>query len=166
MGLLGPVVGRLYDRVGPTRLLVPGAIIVAAVMWALTLVDQHTSIAALLTGHIAICVGLALMFTPLFTASLSSVPTHLYSHGTRGARLDPAGGGRGGRGAVRGADVAADGVAGCRRHAAGRGPRRAASALAFLCGAVLSLAAIAAAFFVRGRRCSWAACPATRPASH
>src|SRR5690606_865713 len=32
MGLMGPVVGRLYDRVGPTVLAVPGSILVSLVM--------------------------------------------------------------------------------------------------------------------------------------
>ena len=64
MGLLAPTVGRLYDRVGTTPLLVPGTIIVSAVLWALTLVDQNTPVWAVVTGHIVISLGLALVFTP------------------------------------------------------------------------------------------------------
>jgi len=148
MGLMGPLVGRLYDRAGPVPLLVPGAIIVSAVMWALTLVDQHTSIMALLIGHVAICVGLALVFTPLFTASLSSVPMHLYAHGS----------------AVLGSVQQVAGAAGVALFvalmsleaagllAAGQAPQAALAGgvrLAFLCGAVLSLGAVVAACFVR-----------------
>ena len=148
MGLLGPVVGRLYDRVGPTRLLVPGATIVAAVMWALTLVDQHTSIAALLAGHIAISVGLALVFTPLFTASLSSVPMHLYSHGSAALGSIQQVAGAAGVAlfvALMSLQTASLVSGGMPQVSALNGGIR----LAFLCGAVLSLAAIAAAFFVR-----------------
>ena len=148
MGLLGPVVGRLYDRYGPTRLLVPGAIIVSTVMWALTLVDQNTSVIALLIGHIAICVGLALVFTPLFTASLSSVPMHLYSHGSAVLGSIQQVAGAAGVAlfvALMSLQSAALVAAGTPQVTALTGGVR----LAFLYGAVLSVAAIAAAFFVR-----------------
>jgi DHA2 family lincomycin resistance protein-like MFS transporter len=36
MGLLGPWVGRQYDRIGPSRLVIPGIVIVTAVLWAMT----------------------------------------------------------------------------------------------------------------------------------
>lgn len=148
MGLLAPSVGRLYDRYGATKLLVPGAIIVAAVMWALTLVDQNTTVIALLIGHIAISVGLALVFTPLFTASLSSVPMRLYSHGS----------------AILGSIQQVAGAAGVALFVAlmtlqtaalsgsGLPPVAALSGgirTAFLCGAMLSLGAVVASFFVR-----------------
>ena len=41
MGLLGPHVGHLYDQLGPSRLLVPGVIIVSAVLWAMTLLGPN-----------------------------------------------------------------------------------------------------------------------------
>jgi DHA2 family lincomycin resistance protein-like MFS transporter len=148
MGLCAPFVGRLYDRFGARRLLIPGSIIVSAVMWALTLVDQNTGVPALLTGHIAISVGLALIFTPLFTASLSSVPMRLYSHGS----------------AILGSIQQVAGAAGvalfvalmtlqAANLAAAGAPQIAALTggirVAFLCGAILSLGAVAASFFVR-----------------
>jgi len=82
MGLLGPRVGRLYDRVGPIRLLVPGVIVVSVVLWALTLVGPMTRVAYILAGHVVMCIGFAFLFTPLFTLSLSSVKASLYSHGS------------------------------------------------------------------------------------
>jgi DHA2 family lincomycin resistance protein-like MFS transporter len=82
MGLLGPRVGRLYDRVGPIRLLVPGVIVVSVVLWALTLVGPTTRVAYILAGHVVMSVGFAFLFTPLFTVSLSSVKASLYSHGS------------------------------------------------------------------------------------
>ncbi|MGV3490861.1 MAG: MDR family MFS transporter [Devosia sp.] len=82
MGLLGPVIGRLYDRLGTTRLLVPGTVLLSAVLWGFTLLGPTTPVWAIVGGHVAMSVGLALMFTPLFTASLSSLPPQLYSHGS------------------------------------------------------------------------------------
>ena len=141
-------VGRLYDRYGATRLLVPGAIIVSAVMWALTLVDQHTSIWGILIGHIAISVGLALVFTPLFTASLSSVPMQLYSHGSAIIGTVQQVAGAVGTAlfvtvmSIQSAALAADGSAGTVAVAGG-------VRAAFLAGAIISVFAVAAAFFVR-----------------
>ncbi|HWA17783.1 MAG TPA: MDR family MFS transporter [Devosia sp.] len=82
MGLLGPFVGRLYDRVGPTPLIVPAMAVVTAVFWALTLVTVDTPWWAIFAGHIAMSLGFAFLFGPLFTASLSSVPPNLYSYGS------------------------------------------------------------------------------------
>lgn len=148
MGLCAPTVGRLYDKHGATPLLVPGAIIVSAVLWTLTLVDQNTSVWAVLTGHIAISIGLALVFTPLFTASLSSVPMALYSHGSAilGSIQQVAGA------AGVALFVALMTIQSAALTAAGE-PQVTALAggirLAFLCGAVLSVFAVAAAFFVK-----------------
>lgn len=80
MGLLGRPVGGLYDRWGPRPLVIPGAVVTSAAIWSLTLISDHTSRWHLLGSHVALSLGLALMFTPLFTASLSSVPPPLYSH--------------------------------------------------------------------------------------
>lgn len=81
MGVMGPIVGRLYDKVGTRPLLVPGTMIVAAVLWTLALiVSAETSPYTVLAAHIALSLGLSLLFTPLFTASLGSVRPKLYSH--------------------------------------------------------------------------------------
>ena len=148
MGLMAPQVGRIYDRYGPRPLLIPGAIIVSAVMWALTMVGQDTSVAAILVGHVAISIGLGLVFTPLFTASLSSVPPQLYSHGSAIGGVIPQVAGAAGVAlfvALMSARSAALGAAGMTEIQALTGGIQ----LAFLVGAILSLFAVAAALFVR-----------------
>ena len=82
MGRLGQKVGSWYDHIGPTKLVVPGVLIVTAVLWAMTQLGTQTRWEYILAGHIVMCIGFALLFTPLFTASLSSVPPQLYSHGS------------------------------------------------------------------------------------
>ncbi|MDC9822385.1 MDR family MFS transporter [Devosia sp. ZB163] len=148
MGLLGPIVGRLYDKWGTTRLLVPGSILVSAVLWGLTLVDQNTSVWVILAGHVTLCIGLAIMFTPLFTASLSSLPMSLYSHGS--AILGSVQQVAGAAGValfialmtIQSTTLMANGVDQVEALAAG-------IRTGFLCGAIISLFAIAAAFFVK-----------------
>ena len=56
--------------------------IVTAVLWAMTLLGTQSRVEYILAGHIVMSIGFALLFTPLFTASLSSVPPQLYSHGS------------------------------------------------------------------------------------
>ncbi|MDH6678700.1 DHA2 family lincomycin resistance protein-like MFS transporter [Rhodococcus sp. LBL1] len=83
MGLLGPVVGRIYDRTGPRPILLCGSVIASVSLWALALsISPDLPLATIVALHIALSVGLAMLFTPLFTAGLSAVPTPLYPQGS------------------------------------------------------------------------------------
>jgi len=82
MGVLAPIVGRIYDRIGPTALLVTGSIIVSGVFWAFTLLSVSTPVWLVVVGHMTLSLGLALLFTPLFTAGLGALKPNLYSHGS------------------------------------------------------------------------------------
>jgi DHA2 family lincomycin resistance protein-like MFS transporter len=80
MGLLGPVVGRMYDKYGPQRLLIPGSIAVSVAFWTMTTFGTQTSIWFVFGSYSLLSIGLAFLFTPLFALSLSSVPPQLYSY--------------------------------------------------------------------------------------
>ncbi len=82
MGLLGPVVGRLYDRIGPRWLMVPGSLFVLGSFGLFAQVSTTTPWWELLVAHMLLSLGLACLFTPLFTISLGSLPPHLYGHGS------------------------------------------------------------------------------------
>jgi MFS transporter, DHA2 family, lincomycin resistance protein len=82
MGLLGPFVGRLFDKVGPRPLIIPAIIVVSAVLWAMTMLGTGTWWPYILAGHLVMSLGFAFLFGPLFTTSLSSVAPQLYSHGS------------------------------------------------------------------------------------
>lgn len=82
MGLLGPVVGRLFDRWGPRPLVIPGCATVTVALALMTSLTQTTPPVAVLGMHVLLSVGLALTFTPLFTSALGSLRPHLYSHGS------------------------------------------------------------------------------------
>ena len=82
MGLLGPFVGRLFDKVGPRPLIIPAMGLVTLVLWAMTLLGVGTPWPFILAGHLVMSLGFAFLFGPLFTTSLSSVQPQLYSHGS------------------------------------------------------------------------------------
>ena len=82
MGLLAPIVGRVYDRVGPRPLVAPGAAVTSAALWGMTTLDTASGRPAVIALHVLMSIGLALMFTPLLTSALGSLPQHLYSHGS------------------------------------------------------------------------------------
>ncbi|MCM3686473.1 DHA2 family efflux MFS transporter permease subunit [Kocuria rosea] len=145
MGLLAPVVGRVYDAAGPTVLLVPGALLVSAVLWGLTLASATTPILLVLLAHVVLSTGLALMFTPLFTAGLGALPHKLYSHGSAVVGTVQQVAGAAGTAlfvAVMAIGAEASGAPGVEATAAG-------VRAAFLCGAVVSLLAVVGSFWVR-----------------
>ncbi len=82
MGLLGPVIGKLFDRHGPKGLTVFGAILLGLAMWRFSLVGPDTPITLLVGLHMLLSVGLACLFTPCFTTGLNPLPPSLYSHGS------------------------------------------------------------------------------------
>ncbi len=82
-GLLAPGVGRLYDKVGPRPLVIPGTIaLTGAVALLAFLAREGVGWPAILGGNLLFSTGLALLFTPLFSASMGALPKHLYSHGS------------------------------------------------------------------------------------
>jgi DHA2 family lincomycin resistance protein-like MFS transporter len=82
MGLLGPVVGRWYDRFGPRPIMIPATVVVTVASGALAFISPTTSIFYVLGAHILLMVGLASVFTPLFSAALGVLKPHQYSHGS------------------------------------------------------------------------------------
>ena len=81
-GGISPIVGRIYDALGPRPLLIPGAVMFSTGIWLMTLLTENSEVWMVIGMHILFAVGIALMMTPLMTVSLSSLPDDLYSHGS------------------------------------------------------------------------------------
>nr|WP_285117460.1 MDR family MFS transporter [Leifsonia sp. fls2-241-R2A-40a] len=148
MGLMGPIVGRIYDKRGPSPLIVPGTIVVSAALWMLSTLGHATPVALVVLIHVGLSVGLALTFTPLFTSGLGSLPARFYSYGSAviGTNQQLAG-------AIGTAlFITILSTVGAHELAAGGTNTAAVQAgihAAFLCGATLSVLLIVGAFFVR-----------------
>ncbi|GAA3915532.1 MDR family MFS transporter [Microbacterium invictum] len=82
MGLAGPVIGRIYDARGTRVLLVPGSVIAIGMLWFYTTFTATTPLWVVVVAQTILSLGLALSFTPLFTASLASLTPKFYSYGS------------------------------------------------------------------------------------
>jgi len=148
MGLAAPIVGRIYDRIGPTLLVVTGSTIVSAVFWGMTMLGERTPFWWVLAAHISLSLGLALMFTPLFTSALGALRPELYSHGSAviGSVQQVAGA----AGAALFVTIMAAHAASLMADGAGEVSATAAGIrLAFFCGAIISLFVIPIGFLIR-----------------
>lgn len=81
-GLIAPWIGRRYDAVGPTSLVLPGAVLLTSSMWGMSMLTATTPLWLIAFANIGLSLGLALLFTPLLTNGLSALPPHLNSHGS------------------------------------------------------------------------------------
>ncbi len=82
MGLLGPIVGRLFDRFGGRVLVIPGSFGILAALAGFTQVSMTMPYWQVLGLHMLLMLSLAAVFTPVFTIGLGALPPHLYSHGS------------------------------------------------------------------------------------
>jgi DHA2 family lincomycin resistance protein-like MFS transporter len=82
MGVAAPFVGRMFDRHGPTALVISGAALLAIILWRFTTLTASTPVAMLLLLHVSFNLALALLFTPIFTTGLNQLPRALYGHGS------------------------------------------------------------------------------------
>lgn len=156
-GLAAPFVGRLFDKVGPRPLLIPGLAAVTVGILVLSRVPEQ--IWPIVAGHIIMSVGLAFVFTPLFTTALGSLPRHLYPHGSAivgtvqqvagaaGAALMVSIMARISAGTIADGGTALEGIS-------------AGTSFAFTISAVLAVITVAIAFFVRRAPEEAAASPA------
>jgi len=81
-GFLSPHMGRLFDKYGPKWLVIPGLVVVAASLWFFSGVTPASSIAFLVALHIALMVGISMVWMPAQTNGLNQLPPELYPHGT------------------------------------------------------------------------------------
>jgi len=81
-GILSPLVGRLFDRYGPTWLVIPGLVLVAVMLWFFATLSPASSVAFIVLLHIGLMVGVSLIWMPAQTNGLNQLPPALYPHGT------------------------------------------------------------------------------------
>lgn len=82
MGLMGPTVGSLYDRLGPRPLVIPGTVMFVVGLALMAFGSTWAPWPVFLVLHVIVSFALALVFTPTFTGGLGVLPQKLYGHGS------------------------------------------------------------------------------------
>lgn len=80
-GIVTPVGGRLYDKIGVKPLIITGFSLLTISMLFLSHIMLGTGIAVLILLHCCIFFGTSLINTPLQTNILNTLPADYYSHG-------------------------------------------------------------------------------------
>ena len=150
-GVVSPIIGRLYDAVGPRPLVIPGALLLAAGQWGLFTLNADSSLLFVGGMYAVFSVGLAVLMTPLMTASLSALPRSLYGHGSASLNTMQQLAGAAGTAilvaalTIGAATASTGGVSDSAAQASG-------AQAAFLIGGVLALGAVVLAPFVRRQK--------------
>jgi EmrB/QacA subfamily drug resistance transporter len=71
--IMGPLAGRLTDRVGPRPLMVAGLITTSAALLIQSRLTVHTGYGLLLPGFILMGLGMGLVMSPMSTAAMNAV---------------------------------------------------------------------------------------------
>jgi EmrB/QacA subfamily drug resistance transporter len=71
--VMGPLAGRLTDRVGPRPLMTLGLVIVSAAVFTQSRITIHSGYGLLLPGFILMGLGMGLVMSPMSTAAMNAV---------------------------------------------------------------------------------------------
>jgi EmrB/QacA subfamily drug resistance transporter len=82
MGLMGPIAGAVFDRIGLRVLATVGLMVTAVATWQFTKLSSETMYDKILLLYTFRSLGVSLIMMPLMTAGLNELPRHLNSHGT------------------------------------------------------------------------------------
>ncbi|UQV54476.1 MDR family MFS transporter [Corynebacterium pseudodiphtheriticum] len=80
--VMSPIIGRIYDSVGPKPIMIPGAFLMAAGTWLFSTIGTDSQSWQLVIFHVIFAFGFGLLMTPMMTTALSSLTGELYSHGS------------------------------------------------------------------------------------
>ena len=80
-GLSAPIIGRIFDKIGPRWLVISGLIIMTAASFAFTNLGPATSMAYITASYTIRMLGLSMVMMPVATAALNQLPKQLIAHG-------------------------------------------------------------------------------------
>ncbi|MBP3038742.1 multidrug efflux MFS transporter [Bacillaceae bacterium Marseille-Q3522] len=81
-GLMSPVMGTLFDKYGPRKLIIPGTIVLIGVMLFYSNINPSFPIWSFVIVYIVLMLAISAIMMPAHTNGLNELPKHLYPHGT------------------------------------------------------------------------------------
>lgn len=145
-GLVGGFAGKLYDRVGASKILVPSLAAIAAALVLMTFFNAQSPMWLVFLAYTVLSGALGFAFPVMFAVSMSSLSMELYSHGSATIGVAQQ---------VAGAAGTAGFVAVLTMLSGGATAQATVEQLnsgthgAFLIGAVLAVAAVVVGFWVK-----------------
>ncbi|PYZ93411.1 MFS transporter [Salipaludibacillus keqinensis] len=82
MGLMNPITGRIFDKVGARWLSISGMGLLTVMTFLFTRLTEDTSFTYMTTVHAFRMLSLAMVLMPITTAGLNQLPERLIPHGT------------------------------------------------------------------------------------
>lgn len=81
-GLLSPAMGMLFDKIGPRKLIIPGAFMLICIMVFYSNINASIPMWAFILVYIVLMLTISAIMMPSQTNALNELPKHLYPHGT------------------------------------------------------------------------------------
>ncbi|WP_096187702.1 MDR family MFS transporter [Evansella halocellulosilytica] len=80
-GLMAPITGRIFDKIGARALAIPGLILMTISTFAFLFIDTSTSLTYLAVMYAIRMFGFSMVMMPTNTAGLNAMPRKLIPHG-------------------------------------------------------------------------------------
>ncbi len=81
-GLLSPIMGKLFDKYGPRWLVIPGLIVIAAILYLMSGITVASSATFIIVMHSLLMIGISMVMMPAQTNGLNQLPPEFYPDGT------------------------------------------------------------------------------------
>ncbi|ASK63860.1 MFS transporter [Virgibacillus phasianinus] len=81
-GLMSPVMGTLFDKFGPRKLIIPGTVVLVGVLLFFSNINPSVPIWSFVLVYIVLMLSISAIMMPAQTNALNELPKNLYPHGT------------------------------------------------------------------------------------
>ncbi|WP_141432097.1 MDR family MFS transporter [Bacillus sp. 03113] len=81
-GLMSPLMGTLFDKYGPRKLIIPGTVVMVCVMLFFSKINPSIPTWLFIIVYIVLMLSISAIMMPAHTNGLNELPKNLYAHGS------------------------------------------------------------------------------------